>query len=289
MRRPSALILPVSLRRLVIKGKLFKAKDCDIALFLHVKGKWYNKPDDVSLTTPVADNGEWECQIAPYTDLMADHVRVFAMPRGTMPVSLGPTGAAEIPAEMYEVSEATAARTIKPIAKNDEEAKKTWSLLNTGPSEIVSRTSAGSSDSGFSAPPALLNRQDSIRFLEDFREKVDRFLFLGSSPSQAPGFATQATFAMREKLRDPEYSELRRQINEMIPHAKALLQQCHISALLNVRPPPIIGGPIVQHHLLDLVVQNIMMEGLPKEMVLDKLDQALGVLRETGGQVLPTR
>ena len=127
-----------------------------------------------------------------------------------------------------------------------------------------------------------MSRDDDIRFLQKFREKVDRYLFLGFSPANRPfahEFYAEASGSLKKALEDNRFRELRRELNEMKPRVKRLLIEVNLSLTVIVFPAPAVGGPVLTYHMLDLITENDSEFQLEKDKVFDVLDQAIGALK----------
>src|SRR5262249_44799810 len=120
---------------------------------------------------------------------------------------------------------------------------------------------------------------DDIAFLENFRQLVDDYLVLGYAPSHGSprSLAEQEEAHMARQLRG-RYEELRRQIAERRPLAKQLLSDTNAQAVLVQYPPPAVGGPVIEVHLLDAITNNPMWQGIPRQQILDVIDHAIGAL-----------
>lgn len=124
-------------------------------------------------------------------------------------------------------------------------------------------------------------RKEDIEFLETLREKIDEYLFLGVAPSTDPIFGEdlKKIYQMRQALKDERFKELRKEISEMTPRARELLNECNVNRTLTQYPPGITGGPILHWSLLDLLLNNQSSRAIPKSIFLDTIDQAIGVLK----------
>ncbi|MGD0177714.1 MAG: toll/interleukin-1 receptor domain-containing protein [Candidatus Bathyarchaeia archaeon] len=125
-------------------------------------------------------------------------------------------------------------------------------------------------------------RKDDVEFLKKFREKVDRYLFLGFAPPTDPHaheYDPEALRVMQESLRKRDFQELRRSLSEMIPRAKKLLIECDANPILTQIPPPAVGGPVLNFSGLDIITENKSEFQLKKSMIFDAIDRAIGVLK----------
>jgi hypothetical protein len=139
-----------------------------------------------------------------------------------------------------------------------------------------------------------LDRRDDIAFLEEFRGKIDKYLILGYAPTEiaeSREFDSYALRKMQRALAHEDFDSLRREISEMKPRAKRLLDQCNISSYIEEQSTRhsvlgIMGIPTsARFHMFDLVTENRSEHNLQKSTVLDAIDQAKGVLRH---QPVPT-
>lgn len=123
-------------------------------------------------------------------------------------------------------------------------------------------------------------RDKDIEFLSDFRMKIEKFLFLGYVPGEPlPMMESSGYLEMKEAMRDPKFSELRREINEMIPRVEEILTEFDIGFTLIYQPAPVTGRPPSRHNLFTLLLNNSMEKSINKEMFLDRIDQAIGHLK----------
>lgn len=120
-----------------------------------------------------------------------------------------------------------------------------------------------------------MKRQQDIEFLETLRQKVKDYLFLGYAPVEG----TEESRTMREALEKPSFQQLRREINEMKWRADQLLSGFNIATIVLQYPPPAVGGPVLEFNLLDLITKNQSMKNLDVELIIDKIDEAIGILK----------
>lgn len=126
----------------------------------------------------------------------------------------------------------------------------------------------------------LKSRQSDIVFLEDFRILIDTYLIKGIAPSEDQGPFPDINISEYKKLMSqPKYIELRKSINEMKHRAQKLLYECRVPNQMVEYPAPAVGGPILKFDLFDLVVSNKCGQNVDKSEFLDRIDQAIGVLR----------
>jgi hypothetical protein len=85
---------------------------------------------------------------------------------------------------------------------------------------------------------------------------------------------------MQDRLGKEDFADLRRSLNEMIPHAKNLLSECKTSLILLYVPPPMTGRAPEQYDGLDMITNNTSDIDLRKETVFDAIDRAIGFLKE---------
>lgn len=125
----------------------------------------------------------------------------------------------------------------------------------------------------------IMNIKDDIEFLQELRDTIDAYLFLGFAPSSgSPGY-DRAIRDMEETLKKPEYLEMRKWISEAKPRALLLFKDNHIPATLEQHMPPMSGGGVLRFNILDLVTENLSWQRLPKEKVFDVIDQTIGALK----------
>lgn len=124
-----------------------------------------------------------------------------------------------------------------------------------------------------------MKRQRDIEFLETFRQKVKDYLFLGYAPSEYWASEGSGAHIMHEELKKPHLQQLRREINEMKWRANQLLSELSIATIIVQYPPPAIGGPVLEFNLLDLITENESARNLYVESIIDKIDQAIGILK----------
>ncbi len=125
-----------------------------------------------------------------------------------------------------------------------------------------------------------MDSNEDIEFLKEFREKIDKYLFLGYAPSEGSLFADiEGSAKMKQALKNPEFQELRRTINEMKPRVEQLLVECDLSDVFVMYRPPAAGGQVVQFKMFNLITENPTHKRLPKETFFDVIDQAIGMLK----------
>jgi hypothetical protein len=124
-----------------------------------------------------------------------------------------------------------------------------------------------------------MTRQQDIEFLEVFRQKVKDYLFLGYAPGESWIGEGSASHIMHEALKKPKFQRLRREINEMKWRADQLLSEFNIATIVVQYPAPAVGGPVLEFNLLDLITENRSARNLEVESIMDKIDQAIGILK----------
>jgi hypothetical protein len=111
---------------------------------------------------------------------------------------------------------------------------------------------------------------------------VNEFLVLGYAPSDgAPVRMTRRDerIIMLDQLGADRYGLLRRSIIEMRPHAKELVARAGANAVMVQHPPPAVGGPMIEVHLLDAVTSNPLWRQIAKEQILDVIDHTIGAIK----------
>jgi hypothetical protein len=129
---------------------------------------------------------------------------------------------------------------------------------------------------------ATMSRDADVRFLEEFREKVDQYLFLGFAPVTRPSaheFDAESYQRLQKAQEDRRIRELRKEINEMKPRVKNLLAYVNLTPKTYDFPAPAVGGPVLSYDVIELITDNDSEFRLEKERVLGILDQAIGALK----------
>ena len=121
-------------------------------------------------------------------------------------------------------------------------------------------------------------REEDVNFLKEFRSIVDEYLFLGYAPAEGSSYGDNGKQEMRESLKNPEFAELRRKLNEMAPRVHSLLGEVNLHNIVSVYPAPAVGGPVRSFKLFDLVTRNGTSKRMDKHEFLDPIDQAIGAL-----------
>jgi diguanylate cyclase (GGDEF)-like protein len=122
------------------------------------------------------------------------------------------------------------------------------------------------------------NKKD-IAFLNNLRSDIDSYLFLGYAPSLGTPGHDPDVKKMEEAMSNSKFQELRKRINEAKPRAIKLISRFKINAVYVQYPPPAVGGPIIEQHLLDIVTENITWRQISKTRIIDMIDQAIGALQ----------
>jgi predicted nucleotide-binding protein len=113
---------------------------------------------------------------------------------------------------------------------------------------------------------------DDVEFLQAFRKAVEEFLVLGYAPPQMIPLAHDE---MRRRLGPERHDALRRDIIEMRPHAKRLAAMAGANVMVEY-PPPAIGGPVIEVHLLDAVTSNPTRQTITRDQILEVIDHTIG-------------
>lgn len=122
--------------------------------------------------------------------------------------------------------------------------------------------------------------KDDIKLLESFRDKIDRYMFLGHIPPEPTPFGSNEDHKrMRNALKKPQFQKLRREINELIPQVEQILSKLDVAYLVTYYPAPVSGRPPMNLNIFSLMLDNKMDEALEKESLMDRIDQAIGKLK----------
>lgn len=120
---------------------------------------------------------------------------------------------------------------------------------------------------------------NDIEFLQELRNDIDQYLFLGHAPAVgSPGHDPHVDI-MNNALNDPKFRDLRKKIAESKNRAIKIISRFKVKAIFVQYPPAAIGGPIIEQHLLDIVLENRAWERIPKARILDAIDETIGALR----------
>ncbi len=126
--------------------------------------------------------------------------------------------------------------------------------------------------------------EESVQFLKEFREKIDKYLFLGYSPPDSY-FGGEGSKKMRKTLKDPEFQHLRDAIMDMEPKVLNILEECGIKRYITF---PYYGqDAFIKFTLFELVWRNYTPCSIRKEFFLDIIDKAIKILqkRDTEGVI----
>lgn len=125
-----------------------------------------------------------------------------------------------------------------------------------------------------------MDNEENIEFLRDFREKVERYLFVGFAPDQDDLLPNPGLVQMENRLKeDPAFRELRREINEAKGRVQQLLSRLHVPTVFVQYPAPAVGGLILRFNLFDLITENRAYDAISVDTFLDKIDEAIGKLK----------
>lgn len=124
-----------------------------------------------------------------------------------------------------------------------------------------------------------MSTEEDINFLKELRGNIDKYLFLGHAPSLGTPGHDPDVEKMEEAMRNPEFQELRKRINEAKPRAKQLISKFNINAVYVQYPPAAIGGPVIRQHFLDIVTENMTWQQMSKTTILGMIDQTMGALQ----------
>lgn len=121
--------------------------------------------------------------------------------------------------------------------------------------------------------------EDEIAFLEDFRDRIMRFLTAGAAPSQDPVWGTKGIFQMEEGMKDPAFRALRQDIDRMKGRAAMIVEGLGIACIFQHHPPAAAGGPIQKHPLFDLITDNRSQHNIDGALFTGRIDEAIGRLQ----------
>ena len=121
---------------------------------------------------------------------------------------------------------------------------------------------------------------DDIHFLQELRERIDSYLFLGYAPSRGSAWGRgEGAAEMDEAERgSPELRSLRKEINQMVTRGQRLLAKVGVPDTITEYPAAMVGGPVQNFQLFSLVTDNRSSFNHDRQDFLDKIDQAIGGL-----------
>lgn len=122
--------------------------------------------------------------------------------------------------------------------------------------------------------------QSDIAFLEDFRTRIERFLIVGTAPTRDPLWGGSGLIRMNEAMKDPEFRNLRREINQTKGRAAGILERLGINCTFKQYPPPAVGGTVEKYPLFDLITDNRSHHTIDGSVFTDKIDEAIGRLQD---------
>ena len=119
-------------------------------------------------------------------------------------------------------------------------------------------------------------KNDELSYLEEVRDVIDKYLFLGYAPSTGTPGHDKSVQEMEDALKKPEFAAIRRKYNQMKSKAKVIIDRCGINAVLVMGLPVAAGGGSISSHILDLVTDNVMWQRLDKQKIFDIIDETIG-------------
>ncbi|MDA0662715.1 MAG: hypothetical protein O3B08_07760 [Proteobacteria bacterium] len=126
--------------------------------------------------------------------------------------------------------------------------------------------------------------EDDIAFLEDFRDRIMRFLTAGAAPSQDPIWGTKGIFQMEEGMKDPAFRALRQDIDRMKGRAAMIVEGLGIACIFQHHPPAAAGGPIQKYPLFDLITDNRSQHNIDGALFTGRIDDAIGRLQHAAAE-----
>lgn len=127
-----------------------------------------------------------------------------------------------------------------------------------------------------------MTRNEDLKCLVDFRQKIERFLDSRQSAAEDPfsrSIDAEATARMLGTPVRSKANDLVREINEMKPRVKKILEGLNLKPVMIEYPPLAIGGPILQFDVLDLITDTTSDAIVPRDHIVGVLDQAVGALK----------
>ncbi len=130
----------------------------------------------------------------------------------------------------------------------------------------------------------MASPEDDIAFLEDFRDRILRFLVAGAAPSQDPVWGTKGIFQMEEGMKDPAFRALRQDIDRMKGRAAMIVEGLGIACIFQHHPPAAAGGPIQKYPLFDLITDNRSQHNIDGALFTSRIDDAIGRLQHAAAE-----
>ena len=125
----------------------------------------------------------------------------------------------------------------------------------------------------------MASLEEDIAFLEDFRDRIMRFLTAGAAPSQDPVWGTKGIFQMEEGMKDPAFRALRQEIDRMKGRAALIVEGLGIACVFQHHPPAAAGGPMQRYPLFDLITDNRSQHNIDGALFTGRIDEAIGRLQ----------
>ncbi|KYK31418.1 MAG: hypothetical protein AYK19_03915 [Theionarchaea archaeon DG-70-1] len=129
-----------------------------------------------------------------------------------------------------------------------------------------------------------MDEEEAVQFLKEFREKIDKYLFLGYSPPDSY-FGGEGSKKIRKALKDPEFQHLCDVMMDMEPRVLNILEECGFKRYITL---PYYGqDAFIKFTLFELVWRNYTPYNIRKEFFLGKIDKAIKILqkRDTEGVI----
>ena len=137
-----------------------------------------------------------------------------------------------------------------------------------------------------------MTTDNDILFLQQFREKIAQYLFLGCSPpeiftyNESKGLDKmkldlERQRKMKEAMKNQEFQAKKQEIEGLRDRAQKILAKCGVTCILTQYPLSTMGGPVLRFNLLDLITENKTRSTLSLKTFTDKIDEAVKLLTET--------
>ena len=127
-----------------------------------------------------------------------------------------------------------------------------------------------------------MNEEEAVQLLKEFRELIDKYLFLGYSPSLDTFSGGEGSKEMSKALKDPKFEHLRDTIMDMEAKVLNILEECGFNRYITL---PAYGYGFSKVTLFELVWRNLTASSVSKEFFLEKIDEAIKILQKRGGVI----
>lgn len=130
--------------------------------------------------------------------------------------------------------------------------------------------------------------KSDLQFMQEFANAVRRLWSVEDKAAKnvktgPPRFVTRTErqeAIIREASKQKGYADIRAKVARGIPRARRIANRLGLVNVCESYPMPAVGGPVIPVALFDAILFDPTYQGVPRQLIVDALNQTLGACQE---------